>query len=296
MRIVTPETIDSSAITSTNVVNDYPDWSAGSYNLGDRVVEDGVAYEVVADPSTTDQPSVGAAAETPTWVRVGWSNRLRMFRDGVDSYSHGTTSISVDLAFTSSVRTFAALGLQGTTAQLIVTDSSEGTVYDETIDLYQPTATSWWEYYFLPYELSQTAIFEGIPPYPDATYQLIVSGVTGGEIRVGRVVAGADRELGLTNYGTSVSLQDYSIKERDGFGNLTLVKRRTVSVVDYDVTVPSAMVDLVVRTLKRLSGTPTLIIGDATYSSTIVFGVIQDVTQGINYPSISELTVRVEEF
>jgi hypothetical protein len=296
MRIVTPETIDASVITSTNVVNDYADWTAGTYDLGDRAVEDNVAYEVVADPSTTDQPSVGVTADPPTWVRVGWSNQYRMFREGIDSYSSGTTSIDVTLTFAATIRTFAALGLQGNTAQLIVTDSVEGVVYDETIDLYQPTAVTWWEYYFLPYELAQTAVFENIPPYPNSTYQLIVSGDTGDEIRVGRVVAGPERELGVTNYGSSVSLQDYSIKERDGFGNLTLVRRRTVSVVDYDVTVPSARVDLVVRTLKRLSGTPTLIIGETNYNSTITFGVLQDVTQGIDYPSVSELTVRVEEF
>ena len=268
-----------------------------TYNLGDQAVDLNQVYKVVADPSTTDQPSVGAAASPPTWVLMGWSNQYRMFRDGRDSFSSRDESIDVTLNFDEVVTTVGALGLQGVSATLTVVDSVEGTVYDETISLVDIGVDDWWGYFFSPYEFNDTAIFDGLPPYAGADINLSVDSATAGdETRAGRIIAGFEQPLGVTNYGVSVSILDYSTKERDGFGNLILVPRRTVRLVDYDVKVETAQVDFVVRALERTAATPTLFIGDELYSSSITFGVYRDFTQGIDTPSISDLTIQVEGF
>ena len=268
-----------------------------TYNLGDQAVDLNQVYKVVADPSTTDQPSVGAVADPPTWVLMGWSNQYRMFRDGRDSYSIRDESIDVTLNFAEIITTFAAIGLKGVSATLKMVDSVDGTVYDETISLGGIGAGDWWEYFFLQYDLSDTAIFKELPAYPNADISFTVSGgAPSDQVIVGRVIAGAEEDLGVTNYGTSVSILDYSTKERDGFGNLTLVPRRTVRLVDYDVKVPSVVVDFVVRSLERIAATPTLFIGDELYSSSVTFGVYRDFTQGIDTPSLSDLTIQVEGF
>jgi hypothetical protein len=297
MRIVTPFNVDAGQLTTTNVVNSETDWSAGTYDLGEQAVDDNQVYKVVADPSTTDQPSVGAVASPPTWVLMGWSNQYRMFRDGRDSFSSRDESIDVTLNFSEVVTTVGALGLQGISATLTVVDSVEGTVYDETISLVDIGVDDWWEYFFSPYEFQDTAIFDGLPPYSGADINLSVDAASAtDQARAGRVVAGFEQPLGVTNYGVTVSILDYSTKDRDGFGNLILVLRRTVRLVDYDAKVPTAQVDFVVRALERIAATPTLFIGDALYSSSITFGVYRDFTQGINTPSLSDLTIQVEGF
>jgi len=297
MRIVTPFNVDAGPLTTTNVVNEVADWSAGAYNLGEQAVDANQVYKVVADPSTTDQPTVGAVADPPTWVLMGWSNQYRMFRDGRDSFSSRDESIDVTLNFAEIITAVGALGLQGISATLTVVDSVEGTVYDETISLVDIGAGDWWEYFFSPYEFNDTVIFDNMPPYPGADINLSIDSATAGdETRAGRVIAGFEQPLGVTNYGTSVSILDYSTKERDGFGNLTLVPRRTVRLVDYDVKVDTEKVDSVVRALERISSTPTLFIGDETFSGSITFGIYRDFTQGIDTPSISDLTIQVEGF
>jgi len=297
MRIVTPFNVDAGQLTTTNVVNEVADWSAGTYNLGEQAVDDNQVYKVVADPSTTDQPAVGATASPPTWVLMGWSNQYRMFRDGRDSYSSRDESIDVTLNFDQVVTTVGALGLQGVSATLTVVDSVDGTVYDETVDLVDIGVNNLWEYFFLPYDFNDTAIFDGIPPYQDADINLSINAATASdEARAGRVLVGIERSLGVTNYGVSVSILDYSTKERDGFGNLTLVPRRTVRLVDYDVKVPTEQVDFVVRTLERIASTPTLFIGDSSFSSSVTFGIYRDFSQGITSPSISDLAIQVEGF
>ena len=297
MRIVTPTEITATELTGTNVVNSEADWAAGTYNLDDQAVDANRVYKVVADPSTTDQPSVGAAASPATWVLMGPSNQYRMFRDGRDSYSSRDESIDVQLNFDQIVTTVGALGLQGVSATLTVVDSVDGTVYDETIDLVDIGVNNLWEYFFLPYEFNDTAIFDGIPPYQGADINLSINAATASdEARAGRVLVGVERSLGVTNYGVSVSILDYSTKERDGFGNLTLVPRRTVRLVDYDVKVDTAKVDFVVRTLERIASKPTLFIGDSKFASSVTFGIYRDFSQGITSPSISDLAIQVEGF
>ena len=297
MRIVKPYIVDAGQLTTTNVVNEVANWSAGTYDLGDQAVDDNQVYEVVADPDTTDQPTVGAAANPPTWVLMGWSNQYRMFRDGRDSFSSRNESIDVTLNFAEIITTVGALGLQGVSATLTVVDSAEGTVYNETISLVDIGVGDWWEYFFSPYEFNDTAIFDGLPPYAGADINLSIDAASEtDQARAGRVIAGFEQPLGVTNYGVSVSILDYSTKERDGFGNLTLVPRRTVRLVDYDVKVETAQVDFVVRALERISSTPTLFIGDNSFSSSITFGIYRDFTQGITTPSISDLTIQVEGF
>lgn len=285
-------------IVSTNVVNTYSDLpSAGPYNLDDIYVYENKVYQVVADPSTNDLPDAGIIASPPTWALLGWSNQYRMFKDGSDSVSTKTEEIDVVLNYDSSVSIMAIFGIVAESIQLTVTDPVAGEVYNQTIDLADIGVQDWWEYYFLDYEVDGAAIFEGIPPYPDSDYHLEVFGASPSSVvEVGRVVAGTERELGVSLFGTSITLKDYSIKERDGFGTLTLVERRKISIVDYDVHVDTENVDATVRFLKELLSTPCLVIGEADYTSTVVYGLIADVQQGITTPSVSDLTLRVEEF
>lgn len=297
MKIVTPVEVDSNILQSTNVSNIELDWAAGTIATGERRVYEDEVYEVVASPSTTDRPDIGAAKPTPTWVRLGFSNQWRMFRDGADSASSSTGDITVELEYGQVVSTIAGFGLLGTDIQVIVDDPVDGEVYNTIKNLVDIGVENWWEFYFLGYDSQDIALFDDLPPYPDAQITLKVSSFDVADpVEIGRVVAGVSRDVGVTDYGTGVRLSDYSTKERDGFGNLRLVPRRTLRIVDYEVTVETSQVDFVVRSLRRLAGVPTLFIGEDMFNSTVVFGVLDDASQGISTPSISDLTIRVEEF
>ena len=296
MRIVQPSEITADVLQSTNVVNIETTWTAGTYSLGVRRVYERMVYEVVASPSTADRPDIGAASDPPTWVALGYSNQWRMFTEGADSLSTGTGDIDVTLQWPGLITTIAALGLVGYSIRVTVTDSVDGVVFDQTKDLIDIGVSDWWEFFFLPYENDDAAVFE-LPPYPGADIRVLLEAENISDPgAVGRVVAGVGRDLGVTLYGTDIQLQDYSIKERDGFGNLILLPRRTLKYVNYDVHVPTDTVDFVVRALSRLGGIPTLYIGDPDKTSTVVFGVFADISSGIAAPSISDLTLQVEEF
>lgn len=292
MRFVSPVEVTPANLDSTNVSNDYPDWAAGTYNAGDRVVNDLQAWEALQ--TTTVEPSEDAPTD---WLRLGFSNRYRMFRDGRDSQSSAVGGIDVTVTPGALFTTVAALGLQGSEAVLTVTDPTEGVVFTETISLVDIGVTDWFQFFFSSYGVDTEAVFDGIPPYPAAEYRLQINTETPGDTALcGRVVAGEERTLGISNYGTIVRANDYSTKERDGFGNLTLVPRRVVRLATYDVTVESAEIDYVVNQLNALASIVTLYIGETNYGSTIVLGIWNDYRQEIGSPSVSKLIVDVEGF
>lgn len=294
MRIVTPVIIGDAELTSTTATNEYADWAAGTFNTGDRVVNDRVVWEALAD-AVTSEPSTLVPTD---WLRVGFSNRWRMFTEGRDSVTTDVGLLEVELLPLKVVSTVGLLGITGASASVVMTDGTEGVVYDKTVSLVDIGVADHWSWHFLAYEFDETAIFQGLPPYQNATTTISVDGgVITDPVGCGRVVIGPEIDIGATQYGTSVEVLDYSTKERDPFGNLTLIPRRTITLVDFDVTIESARVDFTLRQLRKIAALPALFIGDVeTYRSAIVFGIYRSAVQGIDTPSVSDLTLQVEEF
>lgn len=297
MIIIRPDEVDQSRLTSSNVpVEDYPEWSAGTYATGDRVVYGIEAYESLTDDNT-DQPDTGAAKTTPTWLRLGYVNRWRMFRDGRDSKTRQDNSITVTLDLNRVTTGIALLGLEGLTATVTMTDPIEGVVFERELTITDAAVGNWWDYYFLPYDVREDFVILDLPPYASATITVTVSGETETDTTaIGRYVMGLNRELGTTDHGTRTRWLDSSTRKRDGFGNLTIVPRRRVKLVDYDVSIPTSRVDFVNRELNMLANQPTVFIGDESFSSTIVFGLYRDFDIVISNPALSQASVEVEGY
>ena len=66
-------------------------WSAGTLTTGTRRISTTThkIYEVVASPSTTDDPTVGVLATPATWAEVGPTNKFSMFDNANNSVSSG---------------------------------------------------------------------------------------------------------------------------------------------------------------------------------------------------------------
>ena len=84
MKIIRPTPVTEGRLTGSDVpIDDYPVWTAGEYNEGDSVVVGIEAFEALE--TTSDEPVAGASKTPPSWLRLGYVNKWRMFRDGRDS-------------------------------------------------------------------------------------------------------------------------------------------------------------------------------------------------------------------
>lgn len=296
MIIIKPVTVTASNLTTTNVAeNDYPAWTAGTYTLGTRRIYDHKIYEVVAT-STTDRPDVGAAAANPTWLFVSATNRFKMFDISVGSGTTNSGTIDVKITPATVCNSVVLFEVDGSSAQLIVRNSGGTIVYNSTISLADFSGiNSFYNYFFAP--ITETGASEvaflNIPNYSGASFQLIVD-AGAGAASCGEMIIGQQTALAVTNFGTSVGIKDYSVKNIDDFGNVSIVQRAYSKRADYDVTVETVDVSAFTRFLASVRTTPVVYIGDENRSETIVLGYYRDFSIVLSGPSISECSLSVE--
>lgn len=294
MRIVTPQPITSSLLTASNVAITETAWTAGTYTTGTQRYVGTTLYQVIASPSTADNPTVGVNATPPTWKVVGAINRFKMFDNIISTETTRTGTIEITITPGAIVNAVAFFGLSGNTIQVEVDDPVEGIVYDQTKSLQDNTLiTDWYAYFFEDFYTKTDVVFADLPSYGGADI-LVTIDAGAGTAACGEMVMGKIRNLGVTNFGTSVSIQDYSIKTTDEYGNVIIQPRAFTKRADYDVTVETSRVSSVQKALADIRTTPTVFIGEEDKPETVVYGFYKSFNIVISTPSISDCSIEVE--
>jgi hypothetical protein len=175
-----------------------------------------------------------------------------------------------------------------------MTDPIEGVVYTETRSLQDNTLIiDWYPYFFEEIAYLPDIVFLNLPSYGSAMLTAVVDGGAG-DAKIGEVVIGKQRGLGVTNFGTSVSIIDYSVKSTDDFGNTIIVQRAYSKRADYDVTVNTSSVAAVQKALADIRTTPTVFVGDENRPETVVYGFYKQFNIVLSTPSISDCSIEVE--
>lgn len=294
MIIIQPVPITATMLTASNVPEtDAPAWTAGTYTLGTKRIYNHRVYEVIVS-STTARPDIGAVATPPSWLDLGATNRFKMFDQIISTQTVKNAEIDVDIVPAAIVNSAAFFGLFGSSITLTMTDPTEGVVYTETRSLQDNTIIiDWYPYFFEEVAYLPDIVFLNLPAYGSATLNAVIDGGAG-DAKVGEVVIGKQRSLGVTNFGSSVSIQDYSIKSTDDFGNTIIVQRAYSKRADYDVTVETSAVAAVQKALADIRTTPTVFVGDQNRPETVVYGFYKQFNIVLSTPSISGCSIEVE--
>lgn len=294
MRIVTPQAVTASNLTSSNVTITETAWTAGTYTTGTQRYVGTTLYEVIASPSTTDNPTVGVTLATPTWKVVGAINRYKMFDSIISSQTTRTGTIVVTVTPGAIVNAVAFFGLSGNTINVTMSDPTEGTVYNETKTLQDNTLIAdWYAYFFEAIYPKSDAVFADLPSYLNASITVTID-AGAGTAACGEMVMGRQRTLGVSNFGTSVSIQDYSRKSTDDYGNVIIEERAFTKRADYDVTVETSRVATVQKTLADIRTTPTVFIGEEDRPETVVYGFYRSFNIVLSTPTLSDCSIEVE--
>jgi len=294
MRIVTPQPITPTVLTASNVAITETLWTAGTYTTGTQRYEGTTLYEVIASPSTTDQPSVGVALTVPTWKVISAINRYKMFDNVISTQTSRTGTIVVTVLPAQVTNAVAFFGLVGNTINVTMTDPIEGSVYNQTKSLQDNTfITDWYTYFFEGFYQKEDAVFADLPSYTNASITVTID-AGASTAKCGEMVMGRQQTLGVSNFGTSVSIQDYSIKTTDDFGNVVIQQRGFAKRADYDVTVETPLVSAVQKLLADIRTTPTVFIGEDDKPETVVYGFYKQFNIVISTPSISDCSIEVE--
>lgn len=267
-------------------------WSgAVTYADGDTVIDVAGhhAYESLAG-SNLNNPVTDATK----WLDLGATNRWKMFDEVVQSQTSNPDSIDVVRVVPGRIDSVVLLNLSATEARIRLTDPVEGVVYDQTFSLVSDSGiTDPYAYSFEPIiRLTELQVTD-LPPYSDATLQVTLTEAVA-TVLCGACIAGLSKDLGGTQYGASLGIQDFSRITEDAFGNRVRVQRAYSRSASFNFWILSTQVDDIFNLLAGYRATPIVVIGSSLYGATIVYGYIADYRIEIAYPTRSLGTLEMK--
>ena len=297
MKIIRPITVTDAVLDSSNVTeNDFAEWAVGTtYADGDKVIVLSThrIYESLVGSNTGNDPTTD---DGTNWLDISATNRWKAFDQTITDQTANTTSITYTFDPQSLTNAIAFFNVDGVEIEVTMTDPTEGVVYNNTVSLVDNGAVdNWYGYFFEPIVRRSEIVLLDLPNYASATIDVSINANTGDDAKVGQIVFGSQKTLGLTTYGTSLGIQDYSTKDTDAFGNVVITERRFAQLVDYDVKMATSTVRDVQKTLASYRATPIVYTGtdDGTYGD-LVYGYYRSFGINISTPSYSDATIEVE--
>lgn len=298
MQIIKPVTVTNSILTSSNVTeDDYAEWAAGTtYADGDTVIVIGTTHKVYESLVNSNLGNDPTTDDGTNWLEISATNRWKAFDQKISEPVTNLNSIQYVLSDPdSNITSVALFGLKGITANVTVADGATE-VYNQDISLTDNrNIVDWFTYFFEEQVQKEQAQWLDIPPYLGSTITITVTAATGETAELGQLVLGFLSNLGTTTYGTSISIEDFSRKETDDFGNFIVVQRAFAQLADFDVQFETQNARKIQRTLAGFRATPIVYIGseDTSYGTTI-YGFYRRFDLTLEGPSLSFGAIEVE--
>jgi hypothetical protein len=290
-----------------------PAWLVGTtYALGDTVKYQHVRYESLQASNTGHTP--GGVGNT-WWLELGPTNPWAMFDNQTSTSTTKTGDLVVVLFPGVAVNSVATLGITGCSSVKCEMFRDAGltmSIYSFTKDLDNTDIITWYDYFFSPYDVLTDLLFGGIvsreeadatgevtvvPPYTNCRVRLTFYATTPSTVvKVSSVLVGTTVELGTVAPGASAGINDYSVKETDGFGTTTLVQRAFSKKANYTITTPNVELRRVYSTLTALRATPCVWVASDDYnlSPLTVFGFYKDFSLLVEYIDYSTFSLEIE--
>ena len=298
MKIIRPLTITDSVLSSSNVTDpDKTAWASGTtYAVNDYCsvtsTNSHLVYQSLQSANTNHAP--GATSPDTWWILVGATNRWKAFDGSVTSQTSRADSIQYTFATTGRNDAIALCNISAGSVTVTMTDVTDGVVFNKTYSLISTAGIlDFYSYCFEPIKRQSDFYVDGMPPYGGATISVTLTD-TGSTTLCGACVVGQSLDFGGTQFGMSLGIQDYSIKQKDAFGNYTILQRAFNKRAVMSVIVDVGDVDLLEATLAQYRATPIVYIGGDAYTSSIIYGYYKDFSVAVNEPTVSICSIEIE--
>jgi len=294
MKLIKPITVATAMLASSTVPEtDYAAWNSGTaYVVGNRCILASThrIYECLVN-NTNFSPDVNPVK----WLDIAPTNRWSMFDDVVGTLTTQAATITQVLN-PGAVGGIALLELAGRTATVSLKDIAGGTqVYSKTITLDGSTINSIYDWFFQPYEQLTDLVLTDLPfHYKNPELTVTISATTGspgvGVCKFGEVI-----DIGETEYPASVGINDYSRKEKDAFGNYTIVERAFSKWAKFKIQTDTTRFNRIAKALAAVRAKPCVYIGTevADYEPLIIYG-FSTWSIDVAYPTINYCTLEIE--
>jgi hypothetical protein len=268
LQLLQPAEIAGPALIASSVdESDYPEWDGGlAYPLGARVIKGGAhrIYESAADANQGNDP-LGVSGK---WTDIGPTNRWAMFDQALGSVTTANGSIVVEVQ-NGTIDALALLDVAAESVRVQIANS-----YDQTKE---PNAGG-------------SVTFLDIPSTTDSA---VVTITGAGAVSVGTLMIGNLVALGNTEASPTAGITDYSKKDIDDFGEVTIVERAWAKRMSAKALIDTAAIDTVAGRIAAVRARPALWIADGELDALTVFGFFKDFSIEVG-SAVSKLSLSIE--
>ena len=294
MKLLRPVTITDAMLTSSTVAeNDHPTWSAGTaYVTGNRVILTATHRRYEALAAST---GVNPASDPTKWLDLGPTNRWAMFDARVGTASTRTASLQTVLS-PGAIDAVALIDTDAESATVTLTVAGV-TTYNRTqsFNLGGNAIDNWFSWFFEPIGRKSTLLFLDVPVYANGVVSVTMTRDNPADtVSCGTLLVGRQFSIGETEHGADIGIIDYSRKEADQFGVISVVERAFAKRMTARVVLQTDAVDDVHRNLAALRATPVLWIGSETFESLTVYGFYKEFSIDLAYPTVSYCSLTIE--
>lgn len=302
MKLHKLETISlSSSSVAGSTYNEYA--SGTTYSIGNNVKvsfeDDGttprfpvVEYVSLSGSNTGNYPPDNPAS----WSEIGAENRCKMFDAYINTQTEDTDDIEVTIS-ANGVSSVGIFNIYGTSVELVLKRSGV-TITSETVDLRTLIPESgWYSWLFDSYEYGIDQVIWTFPRYiSNATLEITIT-ARSSLAKCGLVCVGNHRDLGITRYGVSVGIDDYSIKDTDTLGRTYLNQGEYANRADISMTLLNTNIDYVMRQLADVRGEAAIFDANnvaGTYQSAAIYGFWQNFDITVPGPIRSQCNLEIK--
>ena len=304
MKIIRPLTITNAMLTASNVSeDDHQVWLVGtSFTEEDRCIVIGTThkiYEALENVTGGDSPEIDVTNAVPKWLEISATNRWKSFDTKMGSQTSQATSITFEITPGVIIDSFAFLNMDCETIQVVSTDPEEGEVYNKTIDMVSTAITGvsgiydWYTYFFSTYLKTTDIVRFDLPPYLNTVLSITIA-YTGSTAKCGGIVIGTVATLGTTQYSPSVGIHDYSVKQADAFGVLSITERAFSKKLTCEILVESFSISNVQSVLALYRSTAIVWVASEDIPALIIYGFYKDFSILISYPTFAICSLDIE--
>lgn len=253
---------DSQLVASSVPEADYAEWSqTTTYAVGAHVIKAAThrIYECIAANIGSDPSGDGGK-----WIDFAPTNRWAMFDQALGTSTEADGQIVVTIA-TGDSDAVALLDIVGAAVRV------QALGFDRSI-----------------------AVDAGpvvMRDLPGGAVTVTISGA--GLVSVGTLLAGSIASLGVTEASPSAGITDYSRKEVDDFGEVTISQRAWAKRMTARALIRTDAVDVVASRIAAVRARPSLWIGQTGLDSLTIYGFFKDFGIDVG-EDVSKLSVSIE--
>lgn len=151
---------------------------------------------------------------------------------------------------------------------------------------------SWWEFFYAPRAAADNGLMLGLAASSADALRVTIEPLDG-EVRLGLLVMGRLRRIGDPLFGTRLGIIDFSVQERDDWGNAVLLKRDYADFMEQDFLIETDRVAQERRFLAELRVTPALWVSAPWSRATYLWGWFEEFSMTIPRWNVSTATISL---